>query len=149
MALKRKLLSKQTVPVMFGGLLSLFDHNNILRPVAYHSKRLTSVKCNFEIHDKELPAIISVLEVWQGELVGLKDTFLVLSDHKILQYFMTSKKLSERQTRWSQILAQFNFEIRFRAGKNSARPDAHSRRIHDMPQNLNDERLRFREIQLL
>ncbi|KAI0992970.1 hypothetical protein K3495_g15214, partial [Podosphaera aphanis] len=134
---------------VLGACLSQFDHHNILRPVAYYSRKLSPAECNYEIHDKELLAVISALEVWRGELVGLKEPFIVLSDHKNLQYFMTSRKLSERQVRWSQTLSQFNFELRFRAGKCSARPDALSRREQDMPHDENDERLKAREMQLI
>lgn len=134
---------------VLGACLSQFDRHKILRPVAYYSRKLSPAECNYEIHDKELLAVISALEVWRGELVGLKESFVVLSDHKNLQYFMTNRKLSERQVRWSQILSQFNFELRFRAGKSSARPDALSRREQDMPLEANDKRLKFREMQLI
>ncbi|KAI1001982.1 hypothetical protein K3495_g6222 [Podosphaera aphanis] len=118
---------------VLGACLSQFDHHNILRPVAYYSRKLSPAECNYEIHDKELLAVISALEVWRGELVGLKEPFIVLSDDKNLQFFMTSRKLSER----------------FRAGKYSARPDALSRREQDMPHDENDEPLKAREMQLI
>ncbi|KAI0991746.1 hypothetical protein K3495_g16441, partial [Podosphaera aphanis] len=134
---------------VMGACLSQFDQAKILRPIAYFSRKLTPAECNYEIHDKELLAVVSALEEWRGELMGLKDPFLVLSDHKNLEYFMTTKKLSERQVRWSNTLSQFNFQLRFRAGKDSARPDALSRREQDMPGNADDERLTSREMQLI
>ena len=75
----------------------------------------------------------------------INQPFTVLSDHKNLKHFMTSRRLNERQVRWLQTLSQFNFKIKFRPGKQAARPDALSRRGQDMPQNLNDERLQNRE----
>lgn len=37
-----------------GASLSQFDSDDkILRPVAYHSKKLTLAESNYEIHDKE------------------------------------------------------------------------------------------------
>lgn len=117
--------------------------------MAYFSKKLSPAESNYEIHDKELLAVVSALEEWRGELMGLKHPFLVLSDHKNLEYFMTSRKLSERQVRWSYTLSQFDFKLKFRAGKNSGRPDALSRREQDMPTHVNDERLKSREIQLV
>ncbi|KAI0991997.1 hypothetical protein K3495_g16189, partial [Podosphaera aphanis] len=134
---------------VMGACLSQFDNMNVLRPVAYFSKKLTPAESNYEIHDKELLAVVSALEQWRGELIGLKYPFTVLSDHKNLQYFMSSKKLSERQVRWSYVLSQFNFHLKFRAGKNSARPDALSRREQDMPKHEDDDRLKSRHIKLL
>ena len=134
---------------VMGACLSQFDHQNVLRPVAYFSKKLSPTQSNYEIHDKELLAVISALEIWRGELAGLKDSFEIISDHKNLQYFLTNRKLSERQVRWSYILSNFNFELKLRAGKSSARPDALSRREQDMPKDGDDERLKSREMQLI
>jgi hypothetical protein len=55
---------------------------------------------NYNIHDKEMLAIIFLLEEWQAELEGLQETlFLVYSDYRALEYFITIKKLSARQAR--------------------------------------------------
>ncbi|KAI0994041.1 hypothetical protein K3495_g14141 [Podosphaera aphanis] len=131
---------------VMGACLPQFDDRKILRPVAYYSRKLSPAESNYEIHDKELLAVVSALDVWRSELTGLKDPFIVLSDHKNLQYFMTSKKLSERQVRWSYMLSQFVFQLKFRAGKNCARPDALSRSEQDMPKNGDDERLKYRHM---
>jgi hypothetical protein len=40
------------------GVLSQYDESGVLRPCAYFSKKNTLAKCNYEIHDKELLAII-------------------------------------------------------------------------------------------
>jgi hypothetical protein len=64
--------------------------------MAYFSKKLSPAESNYEIHDKELLAIIRAIKEWKGELIKVKDPFIVLSDHKNLQYFMTTRKLSER-----------------------------------------------------
>jgi hypothetical protein len=66
--------------------------------VSYKSKAAES---NYEIHDKKLLAIVPAMEEWRGELIGVENPFVVLSDHKNLQYFMITRKLSERQVRWS------------------------------------------------
>lgn len=128
-----------------GGCLSQFDKAGCLRLVAYHSKKLNPAECNYNIHDKELLSIISCLNEWRDELIGLDRPFTILTDHKNLKYFMTSRRLTERQVRWSQFLAQFNFVIKFRAGKNADRPDALSRRSQDIPKGDDDPRLKERE----
>src|SRR6202040_4248031 len=52
----------------------------------------------------------------------------VVTDHKNLVYFSTTKLLTRRQARWSEFLSQFNLVIRFRPGKLGAKPDALTRR---------------------
>ena len=47
----------------------------------------------------------------------------VLTDHKALEYFMTTKALSARQARWAEILSRYNFKIIYRPGStNKADP---------------------------
>ena len=52
----------------------------------------------------------------------------VVTDHKNLMYFSTSKVLSRRQARWSEYLSQFNLVIHFRPGRLGAKPDTLTRR---------------------
>ena len=50
--------------------------------------------------------------------------FLVLSDHKNLEYFATTKQLTRRQVCWSEYLSSFNYLICYRAGRLGTKPDA-------------------------
>jgi len=70
-------------------------------PVAFYSKSLSSVEQNYEIHDKEMLAIIHALEEWRHFLEGVTHLVEIWTDHKNLEYFMTAKKLNRRQARWS------------------------------------------------
>jgi hypothetical protein len=36
------------------------------------------------------------------------DQFKIITDHRALEYFMTTKKLSARQARWAEYLSRFN-----------------------------------------
>jgi hypothetical protein len=56
------------------------------------------LELNYNIYDKEMLAIIRALEEWRAELEGLQTEllFLIYSDHRALEYFMTTKKLSAR-----------------------------------------------------
>jgi hypothetical protein len=132
-----------------GACLSQVDKEGRLRPVAYFSKKLSPAESNYPIYDKEMLAIVRAMEEWRGELKSVKDPFTVLTDHKNLQHFMTARKLAERQVRWSLTLSQFQFQLKFRAGKMAQRPDALSRRHQDMPQGKDDERLKNRIVQLV
>ena len=64
---------------------------------------------NYEIHDKEMLAIIRALEEWRHFLEGATHLVEIWTDHKNLEYFMTAKKLNRRQARWSLHLARFDF----------------------------------------
>jgi hypothetical protein len=80
-----------------------------------------------------LLAIVKALEEWRPELEGTEEEFEVITDHKNLQHFMTTKLLSQRQTRWSEFLSRFNFRIVHRPGKLAGKPDALSRKSDDRP----------------
>lgn len=76
------------------GVLSQTDESGVTRPVAYFSKRMNPAKGNYEIYDKELLAIVQCFKQWRPELKGAAHLIQVLSDHKNLQYFTTTKQLS-------------------------------------------------------
>jgi transposase InsO family protein len=97
-------------------------------PVAFLSKSLSSVERNYEIHDKEMLAIIRALEEWRHFVEGAEHQFEIWTDHKNLEYFMKAKKLNRRQARWSLLLARFDFVMHHRPGKSMGKSDALSRR---------------------
>ena len=65
---------------------------------AFFLKKNNPAECNYEIHDKELLAIICCLEEWDAELRGV-DGFKIYTNHKNLEYFITIQKLTKRQIR--------------------------------------------------
>jgi hypothetical protein len=131
-----------------GGVLSQYDDNGDLRPCAYFSKKNLPAECNYEIHDKELLAVIRCLEEWDAELRSVK-SFTILTDHKNLEHFTKARRLNERQMRWAEILARYCFKLSYRPGKLASRPDALSRREQDVPEGQEDDRLQHRHRQLL
>ena len=131
-----------------GGCLSQTDDQGRLRPVAYFSKRLNGAEVNYPIHDKELLAIIACMKEWKAELQSVSKPFTILTDHKNLDYFSTKRLLSERQARYNEILQQFRFNIKWRAGRACERPDALSRRDQDKPKGADDDRTTGRVMQL-
>ena len=50
------------------------------------------------------------------------------SDHKTLQYFMTQPKLSLRQARWAELMADYKLSIKYHPGKVNVVADYLSRR---------------------
>ncbi|KAM3518660.1 hypothetical protein MY4038_010031, partial [Beauveria bassiana] len=122
------------------GCLSQPDDAGILHPVAFFSRKLIPAECNYDIYDKELMAIVRAFEEWRAELEGTGMPVQVISDHKNLQHFMTTKRLSRRQARWSEFLSRFNFKLIYRPGKQGGKPDALTRRSSDLPHDDRDER---------
>ena len=73
------------------GILSQYDKNGVLHPIAYFSKKHNPAECNYEIYDKELMAIICTFKEWCSELEGSTYSINVITDHKNLEYFMFTK----------------------------------------------------------
>jgi len=73
-------------------------------------------------------AVIRCLEAWRHYLEGAKLKFEIWTDHKNLQYFMTSQKLNHRQARWALYLSWFNFTLKHVPGKSMGKADGLSRR---------------------
>ena len=76
------------------------------------------------------------------ELESSPHLIRVLSDHKNLEYFMSTKLVSCRQARWSEFLFRFNFRIIYWLGKAGRKPDALTQRSRDLPKE-GDERIAF------
>jgi len=110
------------------GVLSTKCEDGKWRPVAFISKSLNTMEQNYEIHDKEMLAVIRCLEAWRPYLEGVKLEFKIWTDHKNLQYFMTSQKLNHRQVRWTLYLSRFNFRLKHVPGKSMGKADELSRR---------------------
>ena len=57
-------------------------HGEVLKPVAYFSKKMTPAKCNYMIYDKKLLAIVRSFETWRPELASVQnEPVKVLTDH--------------------------------------------------------------------
>ncbi|KAH9244937.1 hypothetical protein BASA81_017611 [Batrachochytrium salamandrivorans] len=88
------------------GVLSQFDDLDQIRPVAFYARQMNSAERNYEIYDKELLAIVDSFKHWRHFLQGGLHPVTVLCDHKSLEYFMSTKKLTRRQARWSLELSE-------------------------------------------
>jgi len=60
---------------------------------------MIDAELNYPIHDKEMLAIVSSFQHWRVHLEGTLQGIQVVSDHKALEYFMTTKALTARQAR--------------------------------------------------
>src|SRR5258708_34862580 len=110
------------------GILSVTTEDGEIQPVAFYSHTLQSAEWNYDMHDKELLAIHEVFKSWHHYLEGLAKTIDMVTDHKNLEYFTTTKKLTRWQARWSEFLLQFNLSIHFHPGRLGTKPNALTQR---------------------
>jgi hypothetical protein len=92
-----------------GGVLVQEGH-----PVAFESRKLNEAEQRYSTHEKEMTAVVHCLGVWRVYLLGPK--FVVKTDNMANTFFKTQKKLSQRQARWQEFLAEYDFEWKHKPG---------------------------------
>jgi RNase H-like domain found in reverse transcriptase len=105
-------------------ILSQVDENNEIRTVTFRSRSMQHAKLNYNIHDKELLAVFDAFCAWCAYLEGTMHTISVVTDHKNLEYFMSTKLLTCWQVRWSEYLSLFNYLITYQPGWLGGKPNA-------------------------
>jgi len=111
-----------------GGVLSMKCEDKLWRPVIFLSKSLNEMERNYEIHNKEMLAIIRGLEAWRHLLEGTYSKFEIWTDYKNLEYFMKVQKLNRRQARWALYLSRFDFMLKHVPGTRMRKANRLSRR---------------------
>nr|XP_023696137.1 uncharacterized protein LOC111858521 [Paramormyrops kingsleyae] len=110
-----------------GAILSLRSVK--VHPCAFFSRNLALAERNYDIGNRKLLPRKLALEEWRHWLEGTTDPFLVLTNHKNLEYLRTAKRLNACQARWSLFFARFNFLFLFRPGVKNCKLDALSRQF--------------------
>ncbi|KAJ1581196.1 hypothetical protein NDA15_006544 [Ustilago hordei] len=109
------------------------EHEGRWHPVAFYSRKMSSAEKNYEIHDKELLAVVACLTQWRHMLAGLPSQLVILTDHEALKYFKSQRRITGRQARWAILLADFDFILQYRPGDKGGEPDALTRRTDMQP----------------
>ena len=109
-----------------GAILEQAQRPDDYHAVAYFSRRLNSAEQVYHTHDRELLSIVCALRNWRHYLSGRR--FTVITDHETLKHLQTKSELNKREARWLEQLAEFDFELIFRAGTTNQAADALSRR---------------------
>jgi len=78
-------------------LLQANSHDNVFRPVAFHSRKLSPAERNYPTREQELLALVDSLKHWRHYLLGAP--FEIKTDHKSLEYLQTQPHLSGRLVR--------------------------------------------------
>ena len=110
-----------------GCVLSQKVGNNY-RPIGYFSRTLNNSERNYSVTDKELLAIVCGLQEWEYLLLGALHPIDIFTDHRNLLFSAKPKLLSQREKRWQDILAHYNFNIHHVSGEDNGKADKLSRR---------------------
>jgi len=111
-------------------LLQADTDNDLFRPVAFHSRKLSPAERNYPTREQELLALVDALKHWRHYLIGAP--FQIKTDHKSLEYLQTQPHLSGRLVRWSQYLQEYDFSLQHIRGVDNIVADALSRRYDDI-----------------
>lgn len=84
-----------------GAVVSQEDRDGEIHPYAFFYKRLSKsfTERIYDVGGRELLAVKLALEEWRYWLEGSKTTFLVWTDHRILEHLKSAKKPNPRQSR--------------------------------------------------
>ena len=96
------------------------------KPIAYFSEKLNGAQLNYPVYDKELYALVRVLEVWQHYLWPKE--FIIHSDHEALKYLKCQSNLNKRHAKWVEFIESFPYIIKYKKGKENVVADALSRK---------------------
>ncbi len=99
-----------------------------LYPCAFFSCKLSAAVRNYDVGNRELLA----LEEWRHWLEGTTHPFIVLTDHKNLEYLRSAKRLNPRQARWALFFTRFHFTVTYRPGTKNTKADALSRQVESV-----------------
>ncbi|GAA5974652.1 hypothetical protein JCM11641_007040 [Rhodosporidiobolus odoratus] len=94
-------------------------------PCSYYSPQFIPAERNYPTHEQELLAVVAALKAWRIELLGEHST--LLTDHDTLRHFRAQPDLSKRQARWSESLADYDYETVYIPGEKNGVADGLSR----------------------
>lgn len=104
-----------------------------VHPIAFYSKKFSIAEINYDIHDKELLAIIDLFQEWHHLLEGTSHLVIVYIDYKNLKYFISTCVLNCRQVHWNMSLCRLEFVITYWPKKQPKLLDALSKQSYLSP----------------
>lgn len=101
------------IPIRDPGLGALLSQRRSpdgpLLPSGFYAKKLSPTKCNYNIGDRELLAIILALKEAQHLLEGSVVLVLDLTDQKNPMYLSEARRLTPHQAKWALFLSRYNY----------------------------------------
>ena len=108
-----------------GGVLYQIDDENNQRIISVASRCLTQTESNYTTTERELLAIVYTIYKFRYYLIGV--TFQVITDHKGLTFLESTVYHNSRLIRWSLLLQQFSFNVKYCKGTENIVADFLSR----------------------
>jgi hypothetical protein len=99
------------------------------RPLAFTNKKLSEINLGKSIYEKEMLAILHVVDLWRPYLLG--QCFQIKTDHQSLRYFPKQCISSLEQQKWATKLFGYDYEIIYKKGKDNVVADALSKKYED------------------
>ena len=87
------------------------------RSITFMSRKIISIKQNYEIHDQKLLIIVQIFKIWKYYLKNNFETIEIWSNYNNFRKFIKQKKLNFKQVRWTLTLIIYNFEIFYQLNK--------------------------------
>ncbi|TYK01362.1 reverse transcriptase [Cucumis melo var. makuwa] len=94
--------------------------------IAYESRKLNAAERRYTVSEKEMLAVVHCLRAWRQYLLG--SSFIVKTDNSATCHFFTQPKLTSKQARWQEFLAEFDFKFKHKKGSSNQAADALSRK---------------------
>jgi len=107
------MIKMDTSKYISSGILSQQEEDGTWKLIAYRSKTMEPAECNYDVHANELLAIVQALPEWRRYIQGSQKQVEILTDHKNLVPFTTTKVLTDRQIRSMEALSRFDFTIKY------------------------------------
>ncbi len=81
-------------------------------PITFHSYTLLPAEKNYDVHDKEMAAIVYGFKCGHPYFLGANHPIMVRTDHKNLQYFWQPQKIMGWQAHWMEFLQDFDYWLK-------------------------------------
>ena len=96
------------------------------------SRTLTPTEKNYHLHAGKLEflALKWCITVKFSDCLHYGPPFVVYTDNNLLTYVLTSAKLNASGLRWVSQLSNYQFDIKYRLGKNNVDADFLSHNLH-------------------
>ena len=110
------------------------NQEGVDRVISFASRTLTEAEKNYHLHSGKLEFLALKWAITErfADYLRYGPPFLVYTDNNPLTYVLTSAKLNAVGQRWVNELADFNFKIKYKPGKENIDADFLSRRPMDV-----------------
>ena len=88
-------------------------------PIAFEIRKLNDAERWYSAHERKMTVVVHCLRTWRHYVLGAH--FVVKTDNVATTYFQSQKKLTAKQARWQDFLAEFNFTLEYKPGKANLR----------------------------